>query len=177
MKPIGITPAYAGKSIGGSDANKCPRDHPRVCGEKPGCITGSSGSPGSPPRMRGKAVKILQLPAVDRITPAYAGKSPRALTRRIMTGDHPRVCGEKLRLTAKETPCRGSPPRMRGKAALSASAAGSEGITPAYAGKRAPFQKKSTPGRDHPRVCGEKSANAKLERHAVGSPPRMRGKD
>ena len=30
----GITPACAGKSTGGFDANKCPQDHPRMCGEK-----------------------------------------------------------------------------------------------------------------------------------------------
>ena len=31
---LGITPAYAGKSIGAGDANPDTGDHPRLCGEK-----------------------------------------------------------------------------------------------------------------------------------------------
>ena len=49
-------------------------------------------------------------------------------------------------------------------------------ITPAYAGKRAPFQKMSTASRDHPRVCGEKTHGTRGLARPSGSPPRMRGK-
>ena len=69
-----ITPAYAGKSL---PSRACPPscwDHPRVCGEK---VTGTStvrGSPGSPPRMRGKAKLRRRMTVKERITPAYAGK-------------------------------------------------------------------------------------------------------
>ena len=30
----GITPAYAGKRLGGTSRRSVSRDHPRVCGEK-----------------------------------------------------------------------------------------------------------------------------------------------
>ena len=70
-------------------------------------------------------------------------------------------------------------------------------ITPAYAGKSCPFLRRTSPRRDHPRVCGEKqmaTATAKWsngdhprvcgEKYCCteiacrnwGSPPRMRGK-
>ena len=71
----------------------------------------------------------------------------------------------------------GSPPRMRGKASTGGSSCSSEGITPAYAGKRRAGTGQWACHRDHPRVCGEKKALHKLGDKAQGSPPRMRGKD
>ena len=71
---------------------------------------------------------------------------------------------------------KGSPPRMRGKAASSVRLAAPQRITPAYAGKRLTIPNLYTSNRDHPRVCGEKPrVRAGLFR-ATGSPPRMRGK-
>ena len=66
---------------------------------------------------------------------------------------------------------------MRGKAALSASAAGSEGITPAYAGKSLKSDDADVTYKDHPRVCGEKLPDTHYLHIFLGSPPRMRGKD
>ena len=51
-----------------------------------------------------------------------------------------------------------------------------EGITPAYAGKRNPGQRRRPAAQDHPRVCGEKSTAIGKVRSKRGSPPRMRGK-
>ena len=34
LQPVGITPACAGKSGGGTSASGECRDHPRMCGEK-----------------------------------------------------------------------------------------------------------------------------------------------
>ena len=71
-----ITPAYAGKR--GQQDLRCraDQDHPRVCGEKQSQTLSGRLETGSPPRMRGKAVLILDdVPGVG-ITPAYAGKSP-----------------------------------------------------------------------------------------------------
>ena len=53
--PVGITPAYAGKSHSVPAFSKVLRDHPRLCGEKSKSLT----------------EKERNL----RITPAYAGKS------------------------------------------------------------------------------------------------------
>ena len=71
----GITPAYAGKSGGWKAAHSMWRDHPRVCGEKKLCLALHPPAAGSPPRMRGKGEYTCNISSVNRITPAYAGKS------------------------------------------------------------------------------------------------------
>ena len=133
---LGITPAYAGKSLAAHDL-LCPQqDHPRVCGEK-GFVSGwKDGPEGSPPRMRGKDLLRRFRAAQHRITPAYAGKS----------------------LTGRTTPLpgSGSPPRMRGKVDGQLDIGVHAGITPAYAGKRPSHTFSLQLVKDHPRVCGEK---------------------
>ena len=55
FQPVGITPAYAGKSGTCLDSIDADRDHPRVCGEKRSLARCRAYLAGSPPRMRGKA--------------------------------------------------------------------------------------------------------------------------
>ena len=71
---VGITPAYAGKSVHLQRNRTRLRDHPRVCGEKPARSRARRRNWGSPPRMRGKADSPSARFRVHRITPAYAGK-------------------------------------------------------------------------------------------------------
>ena len=87
--------------------------------------------------MRGKVIDTLSGKFVIRITPAYAGKRQIWTWESWGSGDHPRLCGEKLKTadTLKWLPR----------------------ITPAYAGKRYSFEPATRPKRDHPRLCGEKS--------------------
>ena len=75
LRPTRITPAYAGKSVKLYELFFCRRDHPRLCGEKRWSDDTACKVPGSPPPMRGKGKKCLQVYAVGGITPAYAGKS------------------------------------------------------------------------------------------------------
>ena len=65
---------------------------------------------------------------------------------------------------------------MRGKVFASPPAMLLTGITPAYAGKSATAKRQTHVQRDHPRVCGEKTAATINELRQAGSPPRMRGK-
>ena len=112
---LGITPAYAGKSLSKLRRRAGTRDHPRVCGEKAPrhlvqcCILGS------PPRMRGKVDGISIATDSEGITPAYAGKSTCPQAGSPNSRDHPRVCGEKLAPAFVRKQPLGSPPRMRGK--------------------------------------------------------------
>ena len=93
---------------------------------------------GSPPHMRGKVKRyIKELPPLG-ITPAYAGKSCFGTGCSEGRKDHPRICGEKLALTLSWATTSGSPPHMRGKAAVLGWLRATEGITPAYAGKSYP---------------------------------------
>ena len=52
---VGITPAYAGKSIELEEKKDEAKDHPRLCGEKPYFYDAVTQRVGSPPPMRGKA--------------------------------------------------------------------------------------------------------------------------
>ena len=70
-----ITPAYAGKSTDWLKTRCGHRDHPRICGEKLLRPMSKGWLRGSPPHMRGKENHFAVNPQVDRITPAYAGKS------------------------------------------------------------------------------------------------------
>ena len=131
----GITPAYAGKStLARAQALRC-RDHPRICGEKGVYFRAMHRPWGSPPHMRGKALSSPAAYRLRRITPAYAGKSRWHCRTNRATGDHPRICGEKLvkgGLTLANT---GSPPHMRGKVRKPHGSERQHRITPAYAGK------------------------------------------
>ena len=66
--------------------------------------------------MRGKGFRAFPSTSKYRITPAYAGKSVPVDPRRLSSGDHPRLCGEKISHALLMMLDRGSPPPMRGKA-------------------------------------------------------------
>ena len=156
FRNVRITPAYAGKSLGGIVLHFDVRDHPRLCGEKCFCWCILFCDVGSPPPMRGKDIPCDQSANRHRITPAYAGKSHRQTDRRCILQDHPRLCGEKRQQECRGVGSLGSPPPMRGKALDRVF--GWRGV------------------RDHPRLCGEKDKALDGVRRASGSPPPMRGK-
>ena len=110
------------------------------------------------------------------ITPAHAGKSGAPTLATAATGDHPRVCGEKISQTRRNLPLGGSPPRVRGKERGHRLVAHSPGITPAHAGKSGSAAWHRWACRDHPRVCGEKPAAVHHSTLTRGSPPRVREK-
>ena len=176
--PVGITPAYAGKSGAHVSFRTAPlgspprmrgkgmtswggvlkdRITPAYAGKSPrrGCAYRAAA--GSPPRMRGKACVGLVPLCPARITPAYAGKSCPASQGSSSAEDHPRVCGEKFRAYAMIWQEWGSPPRMRGKVTDATISSSTSGITPAYAGKSATATTAPALNWDHPRVCGEKT--------------------
>ena len=69
-------------------------DHPRRCGEN--CIVHlkRSAGQGSPPQVRGKRQRPCASRALDRITPAGAGKTKQEFFLVVLSKDHPRRCGE-----------------------------------------------------------------------------------
>ncbi len=70
-----ITPADAGTSLRGWYAQSEDTDHPRGCGDKSKICVISYLAVGSPPRMRGQAVRPKETKSEKRITPADAGTS------------------------------------------------------------------------------------------------------
>ena len=156
LQTLRITPACAGKS--NSTLIPVPpfQDHPHVCGEKVTVIRSQTINEGSPPPVRGKDTGGgLNLP-VAGITPACAGKRLTCINDSAFREDHPRVCGEKLPMLAKESLSGGSPPRVRGKVSAGKILLHDGGITPAHAGKRRPVGCSGPLPWDHPRMCGEK---------------------
>ena len=133
--PVGITPAYAGKSKNTCTSVVFDQDHPRVCGEKVPAIRRFAQIMGSPPRMRGKGRDGRLHPALLGITPAYAGKSPARPGPRPWRWDHPRICGEKFPNIHVPVCRSGSSPHMRGKDCGVADMVLPVRITPAYVGK------------------------------------------
>ena len=132
-----ITPACAGKSCWLSYGWSSGQDHPRVCGEKLIATYPPFVSPGSPPRVRGKALRIRKIEHAVGITPACAGKRGWRDRPDCAHRDHPRVCGEKFGINGTRVLPQGSPPRVRGKDRPQLTASLKLGITPACAGKRA----------------------------------------
>ena len=106
--------------------------------------------------MRGKGTLFEQREQMQRITPAYAGKSLSGLSVRLLYRDHPRLCGEKMRRSFEKGYDKGSPPPMRGKVGLIVAGIAALRITPAYAGKSHKNENGDTEFEDHPRLCGEK---------------------
>ena len=70
-----ITPACAGKRRRTCGPCGCPKDHPRVCGEKETPWSSCALPRGSPPRVRGKGSPNGLFGSRSGITPACAGKS------------------------------------------------------------------------------------------------------
>ena len=66
-----------------------------MCGEKMMKAGSNCAMLGSPPRMRGKVLKLLRHRLQLGITPAYAGKRLLQSSDGIREWDHPRMCGEK----------------------------------------------------------------------------------
>ncbi len=92
--PARITPADAGKTMSSSSAAAKRWDHPRGCGENAACIGWYFVVSGSPPRMRGKQVRLDDIFEKIRITPADAGKTRQGSGEKAPGQDHPRGCGE-----------------------------------------------------------------------------------
>ena len=126
--------------------------------------------------MRGKDSIADRRELIERITPAYAGKSHFALPNKVCIWDHPRLCGEKDRCGNCRNGDVGSPPPMRGKVTNNAVCWQLFRITPAYAGKSGGNVMSQMAYTDHPRLCGEKLESDAILGENAGSPPPMRGK-
>ena len=127
-----------------------------MCGEKSTSTISTAQTAGSPPHVRGKDSYHMKGMAADRITPACAGKSAILDFSLLLSRDHPRMCGEKLKRLRKAYKSKGSPPHVRGKGIGFWLRLILFGITPACAGKRCKRYYTQTYKKDHPRMCGEK---------------------
>ena len=85
--------------------------------------------------MRGKRIGQRLFPLEVRITPAGAGKTRLFCIAIIMFKDHPRRCGENIKVEPVGISEQGSPPQVRGKHCDKEEVRMRDRITPAGAGK------------------------------------------
>ena len=126
--------------------------------------------------MRGKLTSLRAESTALRITPAGAGKTLPRPTSSATFWDHPRRCGENLKVYQNTATTAGSPPQVRGKLDDIPAKQRERRITPAGAGKTALWISRSSRRKDHPRRCGENAVRTANLRHRRGSPPQVRGK-
>ena len=130
-----ITPACAGKTRFALLRRGVWKDHPRMRGED--------------------GPFAADMHDVPRITPACAGKTQTPCELPTLTSDHPRMRGEDEFQWHYIIRGQGSPPHARGRLRLCHGVDGSEGITPACAGKTAQCKLSDGGKWDHPRMRGE----------------------
>ena len=124
--------------------------------------------------MREEFAQIFLYCTRPGITPAHAG---RILCNHLVTRnawDHPRACGKNPNSETTNKGGIGSPPRMREEFHSSFIRFGSNGITPAHAGRIAFKSCIFADNQDHPRACGKNWPAPYLLLFSWGSPPRMR---
>ena len=109
-----IIPACAGSIFATDGAPFVPPDHPRVCGEHPEPISGTTNATGSSPRVRGASACTVSASYLKRIIPACAGSIRHCARLSASQADHPRVCGEHDGGPVFSQCHVGSSPRVRG---------------------------------------------------------------
>ena len=75
LQDAGITPAHAGNTVLHGRGHGESGDHPRACGEYLEREASILTLTGSPPRMRGIPVQLIQRAFPQGITPAHAGNT------------------------------------------------------------------------------------------------------
>ena len=171
-----IIPAHAGQTTIFSFNSARWSDHPRACGANAWSPVYGRQDAGSSPRMRGKLHQVQRATHADRIIPAHAGQTSSIPRLRPMRSDHPRACGANDDFLVQLGAMVGSSPRMRGKRMVAGIWQTGRRIIPAHAGQTPPSTTRDTCRPDHPRACGANLFDSSSSTHAVGSSPRMRGK-
>ena len=105
--------------------------------------------------MRGTLERLPPLTFLIGIIPADAGNTAAWAVTLSCSPDHPRGCGEHVRLGGLTPATGGSSPRMRGTQTGKTTAADTGRIIPADAGNTAGLDLSKIPFEDHPRGCGE----------------------
>ena len=108
------------------------------------------------------------------ITPARAGTTPSWRSYPNSTKDHPRTCGNYVRLPRFRSIVSGSPPHVRELQAIRLGVWHRSRITPARAGTTCSHLSTSGTEQDHPRTCGNYSPPVSTSSWISGSPPHVR---
>ena len=174
--PVGLIPAWAGKTTSRLTWTRPAPAHPRVGGENRPLEREAQHNAGSSPRGRGKRPACRECPREPRLIPAWAGKTGWQEGRRAQAWAHPRVGGENTPAARLPATITGSSPRGRGKPGNLAAGVRTPRLIPAWAGKTGNMARELTARGAHPRVGGENGGLHYQGLEGGGSSPRGRGK-
>ena len=146
-----------------------------MCGEHPDTAAMSGTKPGSSPHVRGTRPCCDCFLKGIGIIPACAGNTGCTGDVHQCRTDHPRMCGEHVKITFLGMEIWGSSPHVRGTPSVIGYRAKSRGIIPACAGNTSYRNLRSRPIRDHPRMCGEHNMAFSVRHGRQGSSPHVRG--
>ena len=155
----GLTPACAGTSSRTGSTALRAWAHPRVRGDVQIELIEPESVRGSPPRARGRPHTVHGRRQRAGLTPACAGTSNPCAAKTPTHRAHPRVRGDVAERDSVVRAGWGSPPRARGRPAMSMTTPPDTGLTPACAGT----SPSGPPARwcpwAHPRVRGDVQAH------------------
>ena len=154
---------------------KGARDHPRSRGEYRSSSPDPTALPGSSPLSRGIPGSTAVDPDANRIIPALAGNTSKALLPRRGAWDHPRSRGEYILAAWGVSARAGSSPLSRGIHSLPESNTPSNRIIPALAGNTSSTWPHHAISSDHPRSRGEYAPRRAVALPVRGSSPLSRG--
>ena len=100
----GIIPACAGSTPMLMPSKPNARDHPRMCGEHLLQVVQRQRRTGSSPHVRGARIVFDWTVYDPGIIPACAGSTQRNRDYCLLSGDHPRMCGEHFLQVFEGTP-------------------------------------------------------------------------
>ncbi len=132
-------PASAGNGLGEVLVKWFLPVHPRVCGERPELTIKPWRAVGSSPRLRGTARCTHKPIRTGRFIPASAGNGTSHRCPPLRTAVHPRVCGERIKVTLPLVGLCGSSPRLRGTGERNTDGGGNARFIPASAGNGRSF--------------------------------------
>ncbi len=168
-------PACAGNARQGGICGTGSTVHPRVCGERTAAKRIKHRVAGSSPSVRGTRCACSDRPSPYWFIPACAGNAAGVPIEIAVKTVHPRVCGERWRLSPSTRYAGGSSPRVRGTHVQPGFVARDQRFIPACAGNACKGPGKTGTLAVHPRVCGERLLAARQQIGATGSSPRVRG--
>ena len=173
--PLGLIPAYAGRTKRPRATGGHHQAHPRLRGADAKARSPEATGSGSSPLTRGGPRKISPKPINAGLIPAYAGRTAECGRMWSSSRAHPRLRGADNREELNQRTQAGSSPLTRGGLVEQFNVARVHGLIPAYAG-RTQFGGHSPRGRRaHPRLRGaDRTLDTGVGEHR-GSSPLTRG--
>ena len=149
--------------------------HPRMRGERGGCLSHNHLHTGSSPHARGTRAWASFIIVMGRFIPACAGNAVCSSTIPNHRTVHPRMRGERAINRAVVKTLRGSSPHARGTLGAYRHYFRSGRFIPACAGNAYVIHWNLPYDSVHPRMRGEREHGMAVDKHRIGSSPHARG--